>query len=264
MRRHHLLVGLCLGLAVVGSAPSARAMTAPEIVRLLDAGIGEAVILDQVRVEGIDARLSSEEILSLKQAGASDDFLRALIRAGSESASTRGEVTASRGELEDEWTESYRSPIQRVEIYYDPFGYYWYSWPAAYAYYDPFRWLDCGFYYAGWWDHRWWRYGPYCDHYRGLYWHWEHPRPDPSRVDRGRHSWTRASRDEHPRIHRPAERDRGWGRDRGIERSRDRSVRPGSELRPRAPQGADRRSDRGAPGRSGGGRSDPSRSGWKR
>ncbi len=111
--------------------------------------------------------LTTADIVNLKQAGASDELIRAMIK-GSPAAGP-----------DQDWTQQYyqgTGPAVSAEIYYDPFGYYWCGWPYYYAYFDPFDWTAPGFYYAGWWNTGWFENGPwgrfYWDRYGTRSWPW--------------------------------------------------------------------------------------------
>jgi len=159
------------------AAVTAHAMTVYDIVDLLEAGVGEAVILDQIEAEDASFRLSTEDLITLKRAGASDELLQAMIALDGEKPEAPSR----------DWTRAYHQPSYiRVNLYYDPFGYHWYGWPYYFAYYYPFRWSDCGFYHAGWWSRSWCGWGPAARWYWDRY-HW-HSRP--VRTD-GRHAWNR-------------------------------------------------------------------------
>lgn len=77
-RARLLLVALALVLAPVSLRATDR-MTLPDLVALLGAGMGDDVILAQVRATGTVFDLSTREILLLHDAGASDALLAALI-----------------------------------------------------------------------------------------------------------------------------------------------------------------------------------------
>lgn len=171
-----LIVALtCLFLATAAGA--AQGMTVLDVLDLLEAGIGEAVILDQIEAEDARFRLSTDDLIALKSAGASDALLQDMI------ARDGGRPAASKGD----WTDAYYGPSYvRVNLYYDPFGYHWYGWPHYFTYYYPFRWSNCGFYYAGWWSRAWCGWGPTTRWYWDRY-HWHR---NPVRTD-GRHAWNR-------------------------------------------------------------------------
>jgi len=199
----YAILPVALVAALLFAAPAARAATVEDAVRLLEGGVGERVVLEQIEAEGLDEPLSTGDILALKRAGASDELIRELIR--SSRSAPDAEVSASQGTVDEEdladrygsgpLEDRYASPLVHARLYYDPFGYYWYPWPWSFAYYYPFSWIDCGFYYAGWWDHRWWRHGSWCGYYRDRYcgpyaWHWDGSHGD--RRGSGRHAWDRS------------------------------------------------------------------------
>lgn len=192
-------LALALVLVALAAAPAA-ALTTRDVERMLEERIGEQVILDQIEADGSVFHLTADELVALKRAGASDAMLEALIRtAQSESARREG----------SEWVRGYGAPGIAVHLYYDPFGYDpyrpgWCSTPWFYTYRFPFRWIDCGAYYAGWWSWRWTWAGPsYCWSYPGGRWYPSHAgyagghrsRPE------GRHAWVRSA-------DRPEERSR--------------------------------------------------------
>lgn len=124
-----VLLGLVLGVAsgCVGPAPRYRVRTvtpAPppllqeEIVRMSKAGLSDAVLIEKINTDGLEARPTAEQIASLKKEGVSDAVLRAMI-----SAPVR-ERTAERLI----YTEPY--PYE-YSYYYSPWwhGPYWYGWP---------------------------------------------------------------------------------------------------------------------------------------
>ncbi|MEZ4655154.1 MAG: hypothetical protein R3E12_16560 [Candidatus Eisenbacteria bacterium] len=116
-----------LMLALFALASPAWAMSVSDVLDLLRAGVSESVILDQVDAEDARFQLDTEDILALKNMGASDDLVRALIATGDD------------GDERDDadWTDDYyandyyRSQPSSVTLSfaYDPFGYYWYCSP---------------------------------------------------------------------------------------------------------------------------------------
>jgi len=227
-------------------------MDIDDVLDLLAEGVGEPVIMDQIEAEDVFFDLTTDDILDLKRAGASDDLIRAMIRAdGSQRGSERRPASTT-----------------NVTLLYDPFGYYWWATPVSYSYYYPFDWWDCGFYYAGWWNHRWWRGGLWANHYWD-HWHWSGPHWP-------RHGHSHWSDWNGPSKHGPG-RD-AWGRTRrgpsgnsvAPPSARDRSPRSAVDRpAPRRPGGRDRiapppeRSDRGrrSPGVTGGSPSGTARGG---
>lgn len=173
MTRSIVAIACCL-LAL--TAAPALGMSVDDVIDLLDAGVGEAVILDQMESQDARFQLTTDDLILLKRAGATDTLLQAMIAR---------EAPRGKQEYTQDWTRSYYEPSGiRVSVYYDPFGYHWYSWPYYFTYYYPFWWGDCGFYYAGWWSHAWCGWG----HRTTWYWdryHWDRW---PVRAD-GRMAW---------------------------------------------------------------------------
>ncbi len=190
-------MALALVLVALAAAPAA-ALTTRDVERMLEERIGEQVILDQIEADGSVFHLTADELVALKQAGASDALLEALIR------TARTEGARGKG---GEWDRGYDAPGIAVHLYYDPFGYDpfrpgWGSTPWFYAYRFPFRWIDCGAYYAGWWPWRWTWAGPsYCWSYPGGRWYPSHAGYSGDHRSRpeGRHAWTRSTARPEPR-----------------------------------------------------------------
>jgi hypothetical protein len=65
--------------ALPAMAGSPARMSVDDVIALLKAGVGEKVVLAQVRATGARPALTVAEILKLKAAGASDDLLAALV-----------------------------------------------------------------------------------------------------------------------------------------------------------------------------------------
>jgi hypothetical protein len=156
-----------VAIAVLASAAVTPvfAMTVDDVLQLLGSNVGEQVILDQMKAEDASFDLSTAAIVDLKKAGASDDLIRAMINSPS------GNGDQDDKSQKGNWTDQYYAgpSSSYANFYYDPFGYYLYSWPAYFTYYYPFYWRDLGFYYAGWWNSSWCGWGPstrfYWNHY---------------------------------------------------------------------------------------------------
>lgn len=197
--------------AVLLTASVATAMEFDDVMELLRAGVGEDIILAQVEAEDAEFNLDTDSIVALKQAGASDDLIRELIAARDD---------GRRSPDDSDWRDGYygndyygRSRVA-VSIGYDPFGYYWSSSPYYFAYYYPYRCVDFGFYYAGWYNRGWWGwdgywpsyYRDYCRvNYHDYKW-WRHEPNHWSRYDDRAEgaAWTRDSRGTN---------GRSWNRD---------------------------------------------------
>lgn len=195
-------------MSLLLGAATASAVTFEEILNLQLSGVSEETILKLIDVERAVFHLSAYDIVRLKEAGASEDFIRELMDTperygGGASAATDVDVDVYvydddvAYDDDFEWTDDYYAiePDDYATVfvykYYDPFAYYWYPWPRYYVYYSPFWWSRTGFYFGGHWCWDWWDpWGPsswYCD------WHWgysHHCGPSHTRPVEGR-SWHR-------------------------------------------------------------------------
>jgi len=72
---------LLVTVAVVTAAPAVaeEPVTKEEVVRLLQEGFSEALIVEKIETSGADIDLSVEAMVELKSAGATDDVLRAIL-----------------------------------------------------------------------------------------------------------------------------------------------------------------------------------------
>jgi len=252
-----LLLGLLL-------SPAAWAtLSFDDVVRLVSAGVSEETILDLADVEGATFDLTVEQVIELKEVGATEAFIRALMATSAEEVEDQAyDAEGKAGSIADAYDDYDLDDYSTVFLYhyYDPFAYYWYAWPSYYVYYSPFWWSRAGFYYGGAWCWDWWDpWGPcawYChDHYG--YRHWFGPsrtRPHgerdwhrmrtafTDRVERERTVWQRAGLVRPagltPRAN-PAWRDAARVRTQALtERYRDRqTIRSESRARTRALRG---------------------------
>jgi len=170
-----------LGISLAGIITPAAALTLDDVIRLKLAGVGEETILHVVEAEEAVFYLSVDEIIDLKETGASDDFIRALMQTPNQ----YGDRPAYREEYQyddddyvlDDYYDIYDPygfddySTVFTHYYYDPFAYHWYVWPRFYVYYSPFWWFNAGTYYAGHWCRDWWDpWGScvwYCDAHYG-------------------------------------------------------------------------------------------------
>jgi len=174
-------------------APSANALDLDDVIRLKVAGIGEDTILKLVEVERAVFYLSVQDMIDLKDAGASDYLIRELIDTPDRFGDRPGSVSDSYDDYDDlyDYDDVYDYDDDDINIYvydyepydsddytaifsnyyYDPFAYHWYWWPRAYVYYSPFWWARTSYYYGGHWCRDWWDpWGPctwYCDWHYG-------------------------------------------------------------------------------------------------
>lgn len=193
-RSNTLVMHTVLGAVLALSSP-AGAMTFDQMRDLLTAGVGSDLVLEQYLAEDDRLDLSSEQLLELKRAGATDTLLRTVITG----EAPRQEPTA-------------RQSGSNVDLYVDPFGYHLYSWPSAFAYICPTPGCQFSLYYGGYCGWRWrdwdwcdwgrwsWPSGRFACGPRWTAWNGAHPRYDTVRSAR---SW---DREPHG--------DRGWDRGR--------------------------------------------------
>lgn len=239
-----------LTLALAALATPAAAMTIDDVLQLLQAGVNESVILDQVEAEGARFRLETEDILALKNWGASDHLVRSLI------ATSDRSVDRSRTDDGGSWSDDYysndyyaRDSRSRTSVSlsftYDPFGYYWYCSPYYYGYYYPFRTINFGWYYAGCLSRSWWGWYAYWPTYYRDYCAYWYPH---SYHHHGHHDYDGPrSRTRHAYVDR--DQDRYRDRD-GRAYTRDTSRGSGSIDRTRTPRATERQRDPAAVGRS--------------
>ena len=146
-------------------AVSAEPIELDDVIRLLEAGVGERVVIAQIEANGVGFDLSTEEILALKEEGVPESVIEALIH--SSGVREVGDELAYSEEGEEERSEvpaelgfsRYDAPssveialvpyaVPRVSYVYDPWywDYFWYdpwyyvSWthPYRYGYYGCF------------------------------------------------------------------------------------------------------------------------------
>ncbi len=78
-----LSVAVCVTIAVIAlTGPRARAVTLEEVVELSQAGIGEVVLIELIKMDDIAYPLTASRLRALKGAGVSDHVLLALLRSG--------------------------------------------------------------------------------------------------------------------------------------------------------------------------------------
>ena len=133
---------------IIGTALLAAFLAAPvlavgldDVIQMLDAGVGEEVILKVIDADNEHFVITSEDLIDLKQAGASDWFLKEIL---------------DRSEQSDRnWEDSYHSiepyypSYGSMRLIYDPFDYYFVYWPYYYSYVSPFRFCWNWWYYGG-------------------------------------------------------------------------------------------------------------------
>jgi hypothetical protein len=115
-------------LALLAAALS-LIVTKDEVRKLLDAGISDQTIIEYIRNNGPSEPLSVDEVTELKEAGASDAVLKAMLDA----SRTSDAVTPSHPSR-DSYTDTPRSYYSYN--YYHPYPYSYYYGPSYY--YAPY------------------------------------------------------------------------------------------------------------------------------
>lgn len=135
------LVFAFAGVPEASAEPEPVPMTPDDVVRLVEAGMGDDVIIAKIREGGETFSLSVDDLLALKDAGVSDAVLATMVRTN---------VEAKREAVRDEW-EAYSDP--RIEA---GVALRWYSRPWRPRYvryrspfvtcYDPYPSWTFGYY----------------------------------------------------------------------------------------------------------------------
>lgn len=90
-------------LAAVPPQPPSAPVPAPrpsqDIVRLKQAGLTDEFLLNKVRAENVNYQLTTSDILDLKAAGVSETVIEAMLRSGQPAAATAGAPIARRAEF---------------------------------------------------------------------------------------------------------------------------------------------------------------------
>jgi hypothetical protein len=81
----------------VASAPPARPHS--DVLKLKQAGLSDEFILNKVRSDNVNYQLTTAEILDLRAAGLSEAILEAMLRSGQPAAATAGAPVARKGEF---------------------------------------------------------------------------------------------------------------------------------------------------------------------
>ena len=133
------LLGLMVCLlpgCVIGPVPRYRVREAAapplnceEIVRMVKAGLSEAIIIEKLNVDGLEARPTAEQIAALKKDGVSEGVLRAMLTA----------PLRERTEERLIYTEDYY-PYSYGPWWYGPYCYGWPYWGWRFGTYPYHGW----------------------------------------------------------------------------------------------------------------------------
>lgn len=185
MIRRSALAGFLL-LLVPAFALGGDPMDVDDVLKLLEAGISERVIVAQIEASGSDFDLSTDEIVSLQEQGVGERIIEAMIRSGSDAAIEDGGEEA----IDEQEDQTVVVPAHLGFARYDHAGYVdirlvpWSVPNVSYVYigYDPWYWdpfwWDTPYYvsyhsYPRWywgWGAGPWYYRPYGWYARNCYW----------------------------------------------------------------------------------------------
>jgi hypothetical protein len=149
--------GIVLGLLLVfASIAVAHAMDTDDVIGMIGAGIGEDVILKAVDASGDQLVITPDDLVTLKDAGASDWFLDEILDRGRTSHSSGlSDTYGGRYGYGDNYGDSYYDLYRPTRTYitlglvYDPFDYYFAGYPYYYAYVAPFSFTWNWWYWGG-------------------------------------------------------------------------------------------------------------------
>lgn len=125
---------LALALTLLAAAPLAASadVTKDDIKKLAAAGVGEEVILTFIRTHGPVTRLSADDLVELKQAGATEKVLAAMVgEPGAAPAPRFQQQAVERAVTAPSTTYVVGSPAYTSYDYYS-YPYFSYYWPAYY------------------------------------------------------------------------------------------------------------------------------------
>jgi hypothetical protein len=142
---------IAIAVLTLLSAAPASAIDLDDVIGMLEADVSEEVILRVIDSEGARFYLTAEDILDLTYAGASDWFLEEML----DRSRTPRRTNYDRYYVHD----PYRTYVS-IGLVYDPFDYYFVTWPYYYAYVSPFHFSWTWWYYGGHYHWHWW--GPTC------------------------------------------------------------------------------------------------------
>jgi|SRR6185295_7411562 hypothetical protein len=146
-------LSLLLAGCVVGPVPRYRVrqvkpagISSEEVVRLTKAGLSDSVLLEKIKSEGVAARPSADQVVSLKNEGVSETVIGAMLTAPVVPEERTVEVV-------------YDYPYYSYPYYY-PYSYYPYSYPYSYGFYGSYGYYGYPYYHG---------YAHYPYYYHGTY-----------------------------------------------------------------------------------------------
>ena len=97
--------------------------TIAEVQSLLQAHVADSVIVNQIQNSSTRYRLTADQIIALKNAGASDNVLNALINSAGKAAPQTTTTTV---------VQSYPYVYPYPYVYVDPWPFFWWGWGPHY------------------------------------------------------------------------------------------------------------------------------------
>jgi hypothetical protein len=148
---------VALAFSVLAALPLAAAadVSKEDVKKLVAAGIGEDVILTFIRANGPVQKLSADDVVELKQAGATEKVLGALMGGASRPAPATQVV--EKPVYVPQTTYVYSTPTYAGSYYY-PSSYYYGYWGPSYYYYPRTYSGYCGPVYRGYYGYAGYRY----------------------------------------------------------------------------------------------------------
>lgn len=86
-------------VAQAAAPPAAPARAYLDVIKLKQAGLSDEFILNRIRADNINYQLTTVDIIELRGAGLSEEILQAMLRSGQAAAATAGAPIARKGEF---------------------------------------------------------------------------------------------------------------------------------------------------------------------
>lgn len=86
-------------VAQAAASPAAPARAYQDVIKLKQAGLSDEFILNRIRADNINYQLTTSDIIELRGAGLSEEILQAMLRSGQAAAATAGAPVARKGEF---------------------------------------------------------------------------------------------------------------------------------------------------------------------
>lgn len=138
-----LLAGLLLTGCVTRTYTTATPPPGPsvaEVLSLVQAHVSDAVIVSQIENSSTRYHLTADQIIALKNAGASDAVITALINSASKPAPQTNTTVEQ---------DAYVYPYIFPYVYFDPWPWFWWGGGPSYYYYGGYH----GGYHGGYYHH---------------------------------------------------------------------------------------------------------------